>query len=116
MLVSLGRQADALKLYEAGEERLRESMTRNPDAPVWWNDLAWLSARCDQKLDEALEMSKRAVAADPDNAAYIDTLAEVYFRLGNPAEAVKLETRALQIEPGDIFMTKQLERFKAGVK
>lgn len=112
MLVALNRKEDALKLFQAGYDRLSQSMAKEPDSPRWWNDLAWISSRCDQRLDEALEHAKKAVAADPDNASYIDTLAEVYFRHGQAAEALKLETRALQIEPGDIFMTKQIERFR----
>jgi predicted Zn-dependent protease len=78
------------------------------------NNLAWLCARCDQKLDEALDLSKQAVAAQPDNAAYIDTLAEVHFRRGDAAEAARLESQALRFKPDDEFMQRQYLRFKAG--
>ena len=46
----------------------------------------------------------------------IDTLAEVNFHIGKPAVSAQLETRALQIQPGDPFMTGQLARFKAAAK
>jgi hypothetical protein len=38
----------------------------------------------------------------------------VNFHLGEADEAAALETKALSLQPGDPFMTKQLERFKAG--
>jgi len=78
------------------------------------NTIAWLDARCDENLPEALKQATNAVAALPDSAAFIDTLAEVNYHLGNYTKAAELETRALELNPGDDFMTGQLAKFKAG--
>jgi tetratricopeptide (TPR) repeat protein len=78
------------------------------------NNLAWLCARCDERLDEALELSSRAIEEMPQNFAYLDTAAEANFRKGNPAKAVELEEFALTFRPKDTFMIEQLERFRKG--
>jgi len=53
------------------------------------------------------------VALMPNDAAILDTLAEVNFRMGNAKDAVRFETQASSLEPDDPFMKKQLARFKA---
>jgi len=76
------------------------------------NNLAWLCARCNRRLTDAMKFADQAVAAEPDNSAYIDTDAECHFRAGDKADAIKLETRALQLTPNDTFMMGQLQRFQ----
>ena len=71
-----------------------------------------MSARCGQKLDEAVRLADEAVAASPDNSAYLDTAAEAHFRNGDARGAVRLETRALELRPNDVFMKGQLEKFQ----
>jgi tetratricopeptide (TPR) repeat protein len=116
LLKAAGRDADAKTIFDPAFEEGLARLETNRNDPVDLNDLAWLCARCDQKLPQALEWSTRAVALQPDNAAFIDTLAEVNFRLGHAEEAVKLETHALEMRPEDAFMSGQVEKFRAGIK
>lgn len=113
LLKSVGRNDDAVKLFNAAYAEAFVQLSELPDDAILMNAIAWLCARCDQKLTEALDLASRAVAAEPENAAFLDTLAEVNFHLGRCAEAVKHETRALELQPDDEFMTKQLQRFKS---
>jgi tetratricopeptide (TPR) repeat protein len=114
VILSLGRRDDAEKLFKPAYEAARQELAENPNSTMEMNSIAWLCAQCDQELSEGLALAKQAVEAEPDNSAYLDTLADLAFRLSYVDEAVKLETRALELEPGDRFMSKQLERFKAG--
>ena len=109
-----GREKDGRELFERVFLTTREQMDQSD--PTSNNDLAWLCARCDERLRDALELARKAVAARPENAAYLDTLAEVNFRLGKSEEAIKLEKKALELRPGDEFMLKQLKRFEGGEK
>ena len=52
-----------------------------------------------ENLDEALEMSKRAVGMEPQNAAYLDTLGWIYFKKGDFNAA--LEYIQQSVDTGD---------------
>ncbi len=111
-LESRNRQADADRLFDAAYSLTKIALDQRPNHPEPLNNLAWLCARSGRKLDDARALSKRAVELDPDNAAYLDTLAEIHFRQNNPAEAVILEQKALRLRPGDPFMQRQLKRYQ----
>lgn len=96
------------RCFNAQMAKLKET----PDDPLRKNDLAWLCARAHRKLDIAYDNAKAAVAAKPNEAAYLDTLAEVCFRLGKISEAIRLEEKALSLQPDQTFMKEQLDRFR----
>jgi len=81
--------------FAAGEQILLEILEQHPDHPQANNDLGYLWADRNMHLPRAREMIEKALKAEPDNAAYLDSLGWVLYRLGEPAEAVKhLETAA----------------------
>jgi tetratricopeptide (TPR) repeat protein len=108
------RDADAKKMFDPVYQQQRDMLNEDPDSAEQMNNLAWLCARTDERLDEALKLSQRAVSLAPDNYAYIDTLAECNFRVGNFKEAVELETKAMEMRPADEFIQEQLVRFRKG--
>jgi tetratricopeptide (TPR) repeat protein len=115
-LFDRGRSDDAARLFAKPYATLKLALRERPDDPERLNNLAWLCARCGQRLDEAEGYIEKALRAKPDMYMYLDTAAEVKFRLGKVEEAIALEEKALGIKPGDEFMTGQLARYKAGKK
>lgn len=77
------------------------------------NNLAWMATCCNRRLDAALEHSSRAVELDPENPAYLDTLADIHFRRGDPDKAIELAERCIALSPDNPHFRRQLERFKA---
>jgi len=63
------------------------------------NNYAYFLSVRDEQLDEALEMAEKAVSFEPENAAYLDTLGWIHFKLGNYEEAQSYIEQA--IETGD---------------
>jgi tetratricopeptide (TPR) repeat protein len=110
-LKEIGRPDDARRLFAAAYSIRKSQLAEKPDDPQRMNNVAWLCARCAENLDEARTLIDAVLKAEPDNPAYLDTAAEVNFRLGNLDEAIRLETRALELRPYDPFMRGQLERF-----
>ncbi len=104
-------EADALyrRMLEQHEAFCRDF----PRSGTYHNDLAWLAANLDRDLDKALAHAQRAVELEPQSAGILDTLAEVHFRRGNRAEAVRLTKRCLEMEPEGEHYKKQLARFEA---
>lgn len=62
------------------------------------NHLAWFY-QAQGKLDEALPLSRLAVQLAPDNADFLDTLAETLFKSGKQAEALPLMRKAARLNP-----------------
>jgi uncharacterized protein len=79
----------ALKIF-------RRAVEAQPDNPVLWNDLGVLLVR-DGNDDEAERSFRAALSLAPDHAEACVHLAALCFREGRLAEAVSLQTRAVQL-------------------
>lgn len=81
------------------------------------NNLAWALTEEGVRLDEALALATRAVKKDPDNPVYLDTYAEVNYRLGRTWRAAAAARRALEAEPpggsNRAYLEQQSARFAA---
>ena len=113
-----GRLEDARVLFDKVyiQTDAKLDAATDDEKPGMKNDLAWLCARVGERLDEAVKLAREAVDAQPENAAFIDTLAEACFRAGKVEDAIVHERRALEIEPDNTFMQDQLARFRAARK
>lgn len=116
LLDEAGRKREAETVFELVDATAVARVAAFPESPGPRNDLAWLRAKCDRKLDEALADSDRAVAAEPESSAYVDTLAEVHFRRGNVERAIELAERCLELDPDGEHYRQQLDRFRAALK
>nr|NIR47649.1 tetratricopeptide repeat protein [candidate division KSB1 bacterium]NIV69929.1 tetratricopeptide repeat protein [Phycisphaerae bacterium]NIT70119.1 tetratricopeptide repeat protein [candidate division KSB1 bacterium]NIU23776.1 tetratricopeptide repeat protein [candidate division KSB1 bacterium]NIU91961.1 tetratricopeptide repeat protein [candidate division KSB1 bacterium] len=76
------------------------------------NHLAWLY-QAQGKVDEALRLSSLAVQLSNDNADFLDTLAEIQYKRGEYAEALKLMQRAARLNSK---YQNKLARFRIAVK
>nr|MBC8366349.1 tetratricopeptide repeat protein [bacterium] len=63
---------------------------------------------------ERMEGATRATELEPEDSNILDTLAEVHFRLGDSEKAILVIERALELAPGDAYLTEQHQRFQAG--
>ena len=114
LLVDSGNLEGADKLFQTTYLISKSTVNRFPDHGQHNNNHAWLLSRCAKKLDKALIHANKAVSIDPDNGAFLDTLAEVYFQLGNRSKAIELSKKAVELLDGDKQVKRQLERFKTG--
>ena len=85
----------------AAEEDFRAALTVNPEQPQVLNYLGYSLVEENRKLDEALDMIERAVAASPNSGYIVDSLGWVYYRLGRYDEAVIQMERAVELEAVD---------------
>ena len=76
------------------------------------NYLAYVWAVRGERLDDALRHIQAALALDPENAAYLDTLGWVYYQQGNYAEALKLLQQADALHPNDPEILGHIEKTK----
>ena len=106
--------------FDEAEELLEEVLDEFPEDAAAQNDLGYLWADRGAHLQRSLAMTRHAVASQPGNPAYRDSLGWTYYRLGRYDEAVQeLEQAVSDSDPdgvlldhlGDAFwQTKQHER------
>jgi tetratricopeptide (TPR) repeat protein len=92
------------KTVEA-EEWLEQVLDEFPADRGALNDLGYLWTEQGKRLHRALAMIQQAVADDPNNAAYLDSLGWAYFQLGRYAEAIEtLERAAAGDDPDGVIL------------
>lgn len=89
-----GELCERQKLMDQAESELRKGLELAPDFAPLQNYLGYLLAERGQKLDEAVAMLKKAIKFDPQNPAYLDSLAWAYYKQGQYALAEDLEHKA----------------------
>lgn len=77
------------------------------------NDLAWMFAIENTRLDEAEALARQAVDADPQQANRLDTLAWILHLRGNNEEALTLAEQAVALDPSDSAFVTHLDAIKA---
>jgi tetratricopeptide (TPR) repeat protein len=115
MLRRVGRDKEADEMFRRTYDLLKQQVATDPtEHPRHKNNLAWLIARCgpDEKQAEGLALAQSASGSMPDNAAFMDTLAEAYFRAGQATKAAEIERKVVLLRPGDRFLEGQLKKFE----
>ncbi len=92
---------ERLGRWPEAEADFRKALELNPDHPQVLNYLGYSLVEKRIKLDEALDMIERAVAAEPNSGYIVDSLGWVLYRLGRYEEAVGPMERAAELMPID---------------
>jgi len=71
------------KKYDLAEEAFHKVLADDPKNAMTLNYLGYMLADRGTRVEEALGYIRRAVALDPQNGAYLDSLGWAYYRLGN---------------------------------
>ena len=85
---------------------------RFPKSENSYNTAAWLASRAHRNLDQAEILLQTALARNPDQSSYLDTMAEVQFARGNRKLALDWSTQAVNFMPLDVMLRRQQERFR----
>lgn len=83
--------------WTKAEADFRRALELNPGQPMVLNYLGYSLVEKKMKLDEALGMIERAVKAEPENGAIVDSLGWAQYRLGQYDEAVVNLERAAEL-------------------
>jgi len=100
---------ESLDRVSATVAHLKAYLELEPDDPEALNFLGYFYADNDMNLDEAEKLIEKALAADPDNGFYLDSLGWVYYRKGNADKAVQYIRRAIrQMQNDDAILRDHL--------
>lgn len=79
---------------EAAEKGLREVLRRYPDNATALNNLGYLLLERTTRFQEALNLIEQAVAIEPINGSFLDSLGWAYYKLGNTEKAIEFLEKA----------------------
>jgi tetratricopeptide (TPR) repeat protein len=80
-LFQLGAMLERQKKYDEAEAAFKKVLEMSPGNSAAMNYLGYMLADQNVRLEESLDYIQRAVALDPYNGAYLDSLGWVYFKL-----------------------------------
>lgn len=87
ILFMLGAALERSGDHAAAVEVFERLLEVDPDHAPAQNYLGYMWAEQAENLDRALDLILRAVAQEPDNGAYVDSLGWAYFQLGRYEQA-----------------------------
>jgi tetratricopeptide (TPR) repeat protein len=86
---------------EQAVAEFRRLLDTDPEYHAALNYLGYMFAERGENLGEAQKLIEKAVALEPDNGAYVDSLGWVYYRLGRFEQARAALERATRLETAD---------------
>jgi len=108
LFYSRGIGHEMLKRFDLADADFRRALELNPGQPQVLNNLGYSMVERNLNLDEALDLIRRAVAAQPDSGYIVDSLAWALFKLGRYEDAVMPMERASILQPVDPILTDHL--------
>lgn len=97
--ITLSSWQDRVKQYKESEETLRSVLKVDPNNATALNNLGYFLTERNERLDEALDLIKRAVVLEPSNGSFLDSLGWLYFKLGKVDDARKYIEQAIIYQP-----------------
>ena len=98
---NLGAAYDKLDRFPDVVREMEAVLALNPDHTDALNYLGYSYADRGINGEEAVELTRRAVALKPDNGAYVDSLGWALFKVGRVAEALREIKRASELVKDD---------------
>ena len=99
ILSSLASVYLSTKEFEKALEIVKKIYDKNPTDPINQNLLGYTYAEMGIELNKAKELIEKALKQEPENAAYLDSLGWVYYKMKNYEKAYKYLKKAYDISP-----------------
>ncbi len=91
--------------FERAEPLLELMMELRVDDPTTLNFYGYLLSQMGKDLPRALEMLQKALAADPENGYYLDSLGWIYYQMGEyPRSVVELEKASAVVKDDPVIL------------
>jgi len=99
LLYESAMTAEKLSKLDVQETQLKKLIQLKPDYAHAYNALGYSLADRNERLGEARDLIEKALKIAPDDAAIIDSMGWVLYRLGDLSRAVELLQRAYEARP-----------------
>ena len=99
LLYESAMTAEKLAKLDVQETQLKKVIQLKPDYAHAYNALGYSLADRNERLNEARDLIEKALKIAPDDAAIIDSMGWVFYRLGDLPRAAELLKRAYEARP-----------------
>jgi Flp pilus assembly protein TadD len=96
-LTSLPVIYERLEMFAQCDSLYEAALKHLPDNDLILNNFSYSLSERDLQLERALEMAKKAVSKRPKNAAYLDTIGWIYYKLGDYVKAEKYIKESVEL-------------------
>lgn len=86
---------DGRREYEKSDSLYEEALRIDPEFPLVLNNYSYSLCERGLQLERCLAMAQKAITAEPNNAAYLDTYGWILYKLGRYAEAAEYIEKAI---------------------
>jgi len=100
------------RLIRESADICRRQMSELPDDDRPFNHFAWLVSNTEGDFQEALAASKKSLELYPESSHNMDTLGRCYYAVGDYENAVKVQRRAIELDPHCQRLRPQLRLFE----
>lgn len=98
ILMARANVLDQAGRVEEAEKEYKQALEEYPDLATVNNNLSYFYAQQGRELEAALRMVRKALRAEPDSAAFLDTLGWVLYKMGEYDGAVLKIHQAYQMQ------------------
>jgi tetratricopeptide (TPR) repeat protein len=100
----LGAMLDKQKRFADAESAFRQVLSKDPDNAQALNYLGYMLADRGERLDESVDLLKKALEVEPDNGSYLDSLGWAYYKADKLDLAVtNLQRAAEQLKANSVI-------------
>jgi len=100
----LGAVLDKQKRFADAESAFRQVLSKQPDNAQALNYLGYMLADRGERLDESVDLLKKALEVEPDNGSYLDSLGWAYYKADKLDLAItNLQRAAEQLKANSVI-------------
>ena len=104
----LASRLEQIGLVDEAVKEFERLLTIDPEHAFALNYLGYIFADKGIRLEESVQLLKRAVAQQPDNGNFLDSLGWAYYRLGKFGQAEELLDKAVRLEKNNATILNHL--------
>ena len=105
---TLAIASDAMQYWSESDSLYEGLIASDTNDVQALNNYSYSLVERNTQLNKSLKMAKKAIEMDPDNAAYLDTIGWIYFKLNDPQKALYFIRRSIELEGGNAVVLEHL--------
>ncbi len=105
---TLAIASDALNYWNESDSLYEGLIASDTNDVQALNNYSYSLVERNINLNKALEMAKKAIELEPDNAAYLDTIGWIYYKMENIDKALSFISKSVELDSNNAIVLEHL--------